>query len=625
MAKIKILPEILSNKIAAGEVVERPASVAKELIENAIDAKSTRIILEIENGGRDLIQVADNGVGMAHDDALLSLERYATSKIHTDADLFGIRTLGFRGEALPSIASVSCLNMVTRDAASETGTAIQVEGGKIKQVAAVGAPVGTLISVRRLFFNVPARRKFLKSGETEMGHLAETVAAIALGCPQIQFRLLHNGKPVKNWPLTGDPLDRVAAVLGQEIRGDLRAIAGGTEAFSISGWISRPEVTRSSSQKIYLFVNGRYIRDRGLQHALFEGYGGRLMKGRFPVAVIFIHVPHDQLDVNVHPTKHEVRFSGYQAVYDLLKNAVLAAWSKAGPGPFQRPLPTVLAQPEAGLQKNREFPRPERAPDLAPAIASPPPHGAQPQTPTDQGPTFIAEALPGYESRPAETLFKAQATAPELLQPKPLSAAQQTLWEEEQGPAFRVIGQIHNTYIICESGEDLVLVDQHAAHERILFEQLKTAAEGKLPAVQNLLLPEMMDLGYKEAAILDQLLPELNRFGLVIEPFGGRTYAVKSAPALIADQAMGPLVQALIDRLADIGFTQGLEKILDECRILMACHGALRAHQRLSEKEMTALIRQLTRCENPAYCPHGRPVWIRWSKTALEKLFKRIV
>ncbi|PIP37252.1 MAG: DNA mismatch repair protein MutL, partial [Desulfobacterales bacterium CG23_combo_of_CG06-09_8_20_14_all_51_8] len=299
MAHIKILPEILSNKIAAGEVVERPASVVKELLENAIDAESTKITVEIGQGGRALIRVSDNGIGMGHDDALLSIERYATSKIHTDADLYAITTLGFRGEALPSIASVSKFTLITKIREADAATRIDIEGGRIKNVSDAGAPDGTTISVHQLFFNTPARRKFLKSMATEMGHIAEIVACCALARPDVQFRLIHNGKEIQNWPPVGSRLDRIIDVLGDDLKSSLYPLAFDTEDLSVSGWTSDPAVTRGTSQKIYIFVNGRLIRDRGVQYALFEGYRGRIMKGRFPVAVLFLRLPPDQVDVNV--------------------------------------------------------------------------------------------------------------------------------------------------------------------------------------------------------------------------------------------------------------------------------------------------------------------------------------
>ena len=322
MSKIKILPEILSNKIAAGEVVERPASVVKELVENSLDADSSRIIVDVVQGGRSLIRVSDNGSGMNHDDALLSLERYATSKIYKDQDLFSINTLGFRGEALPSIASVSRFQLITRDKSADTGTEILVDGGKIKNVMEVGAPPGTMVSVKQLFFNTPARRKFLKTIGTEMSHIADRVASIALGHPEVQFRLTHNEKIVKDWPIATASFDRVVDVLGNVLRNDLHAVESQTGGVSISGWISSPRENRRTSQAIYIYVNGRFVRDRIVQHALFEGYSQRLVKGQFPIAVLFINVPFDEVDVNVHPTKNEVRFARQKDVHEAVRRTV---------------------------------------------------------------------------------------------------------------------------------------------------------------------------------------------------------------------------------------------------------------------------------------------------------------
>jgi DNA mismatch repair protein MutL len=296
MSRIKILPEILSNKIAAGEVVERPASVVKELVENALDAQSRRIIVEVEKGGRALIRVSDDGSGMSHDDALLALERYATSKIYTDQDLFSINTLGFRGEALPSIAAVSRFEMVTRAQAEDAGTGISVDGGKIKKVFETGAPTGTMIAVKQLFFNTPARRKFLKSVTTEMSHIADTVARIALAQPDVQFRLIHNNKTVKNWPAVESPRQRVIDIIGRDVQDNLHPMQYARPGIKISGWISTPRVTRSTSRGMYMYVNRRFVRDRIIQHALFQGYSQRLVKGQFPVAAVFIDVAPETVD-----------------------------------------------------------------------------------------------------------------------------------------------------------------------------------------------------------------------------------------------------------------------------------------------------------------------------------------
>ncbi len=616
MSNIKILPEILSNKIAAGEVVERPASVVKELLENSIDAGSTRIIIDIENGGRSLIRVSDNGSGMNHDDALLCIERYATSKIHNDADLFSIRTLGFRGEALPSIASVCRFSMITRDRDSETGTHILADGGRIRNVSETGAPIGTMVEVKQLFFNTPARRKFLKSTNTEMGHIAETISGIALGRPEIGFQLLHNGKKIKNWPLAQDPFDRISVVFGQDIRSDLHEIQLKTEDASVSGWISSPSLTRSSSQKIYLYVNGRFIRDRGLQHALFEGYRGRLMKGRFPVAVLFIHVPVDQLDVNVHPTKHEVRFAGYRKVYETLKASVLNAWNrmdhpkkrlsasiKPVPGSAPETLPNLSSELSSTTRsEEREIPFHHRYQKASFEIRGP----FEPEA-------MISETTHEYRETQKELSIKTDKSEEDGLQRSSIFSS------------VNVIGQLHNTYIICESENEMVLIDQHAAHERILFEQLKKKSLKRSSPAQKYLIPETIDLGYQESANLEKLIPGLAEFGLDIEPFGGCTFAIKSAPEIISGREIKPLILEIVDKIGDIGFSEGIERVMDNCLILMACHGSIRAGQRLSEQEIKALVYQLECCENTQHCPHGRPIRVSWQWAILEKQFKRIV
>ncbi|MFO7558669.1 MAG: DNA mismatch repair endonuclease MutL [Desulfobacterales bacterium] len=616
MSKIKILPEILSNKIAAGEVVERPASVVKELLENSIDAGSTRIIIDIENGGRSLIRVSDNGSGMNHDDALLCIERYATSKIHNDADLFSIRTLGFRGEALPSIASVCRFSMITRDRDSETGTHILADGGRIRNVSETGAPIGTMVEVKQLFFNTPARRKFLKSTNTEMGHIAETISGIALGKPEIGFQLLHNGKKIKNWPIAQDPFDRISVVFGQDIRSDLHEIQLETEDASVSGWISSPSLTRSSSQKIYLYVNGRFIRDRGLQHALFEGYRGRLMKGRFPVAVLFIHVPVDQLDVNVHPTKHEVRFAGYRKVYETLKAAVFNAWNRMD-HPKKRLSASIKSVPGS---------TPETPPNLSSELSSTTRHEEReiPFQHRYQKASFEIRGPSEPEATISETTH-AYCETQKALSIKTDKSEEDGLQRSSIFSSINVIGQLHNTYIICESENEMVLIDQHAAHERILFEQLKKKSLKSSSPAQKYLIPETIDLGYQESAILEKLIPGLAEFGLEIEPFGGCTFAIKSAPEIISGREIKPMILEIVDKIGDIGFSEGIERVMDNCLILMACHGSIRAGQRLSEQEIKALIYQLECCENTQHCPHGRPIRVSWQWAILEKQFKRIV
>jgi DNA mismatch repair protein MutL len=625
VSRIQILPDILSNKIAAGEVVERPSSVVKELLENSIDANSSRIIIDIENGGRSLIRISDNGSGMNRDDALLSIERYATSKIRTDADLYSIKTLGFRGEALPSIASVSRFSLITRDESSETGTQILIDGGKIKSVTEVGTPVGTMIDVKNLFYNTPARRKFLKSTNSEMGHIADTLSGIALGRPKIGFQLLHNGKMVKKWPLSTNPLDRVSSVFGQDIRRDLHKIELETENVSVFGWISSPSITQSTSQKIYLYVNGRFIRDRGLQHALFEGYQGRLMKGRFPIAVLFIKVPFEQLDVNVHPTKHEIRFAGYRNVYETLKSAIFNVWNTIDhkkPEPVSIEMPTHkhisrIDQPSTALLFSQNRYEAKEIPFQVP------PQKTNFKYDESSEKETISEKLSLYRSSTNSTVQEKSRHQQASYADYPEAQKDLYLSTGIQIP-FRVIGQFHNTYIVCESENEFILLDQHAAHERILFERLKRKAKKSGSPAQKLLIPEIIDFGYSESAILERLLPGLLDFGLEIEPFGGNAFAVKAIPALISDREIKPFIVEMVEKISDIGFADGIEKTIDDCLIMMACHGAIRANQALSEKEMIGIIDQLAQCENPSHCPHGRPIRIRWSISELEKKFKRI-
>jgi DNA mismatch repair protein MutL len=619
ISKIKILPEILSNKIAAGEVVERPSSVVKELVENALDADSTRIIIEVESGGRSLIRVSDNGSGMNSDDALLATERYATSKIYKDEDLFAIHTLGFRGEALPSIAAVSKFCLVTRDQTSQAGTEVIVEGGTIKKVSQVGAPLGTMVTVRQLFFNVPARRKFLKTVNTETGHIADTVSSMALGRPDIQFRLIHNGKVIKNWSATADNVSRVLDVLGKDIKNNLYKIEFTSDFLTVQGWISSPRITRSTSRGIYLYVNRRVVRNRVIQHALFQGYGSRLMKGQFPVAVIFIHVPCDQLDVNVHPTKHEVKFAQQKKIHDAL-TGVVAERLRLADQPEWRP---------------KRFPEPDPM-DVKSRISETVPHFSIPKkqisTRHSRESGISASLRPASSiQHPASSIRHPVSSTQQPASPWKqdlrftTTSSQTKLWTRKRFGDLKVIGQFHDTYILCESTEGLVLIDQHAAHERIIFEQLKNRSQASKKSAQKLLIPETIDLGYREAKILEELLPDLNELGLEIEPFGGNTFVVKSVPALLENKEVKPLVMEIVEKIAQIGFTPGLEKAIDQCLILMACHGAIRANQKLSNEQIKGLLDQLDQCDQPSNCPHGRPIWISWSIKNLEKSFKRIV
>jgi DNA mismatch repair protein MutL len=519
--------------------------VVKELVENALDAGATRVIIEVGKGGQSLIQVADNGIGMRRDDALLAIERYATSKISTDDDLFAIRTLGFRGEALPSIAAVSRFALITRDMASDAGTQISVDGGKIKNVSEIGAPQGTMITVKELFFNTPARRKFLKT----VGH------------PEVQFRLIHNDKMVKSWPLVSQHLDRVVDVLGKGSQPDLHAIEFNGNTVSISGWISSPKVTRRTSRGLYIYVNGRFVRDRSIQHGVFQGYAQRLVKG-------IAQTLYETDRLNWRP-QNRPQSQAPQKTSQTAES--ISTFTPAG----------------KGAQKD-DF-------RFRPAMSPP------------------AESISdfGIENREREATDGGQRKQEQMFASKGFSA-------------LRVVGQLHNLYIVCESDGGLVLIDQHAAHERILFEQLKQRGNDRPSAAQKLLVPETLELNFREAEILAQMLSDLKNLGLDIEPFGKNTFVIKAVPALLSGQDLRPMIHEIVEKTAAVGSAPGLEVTLDQCRMVMACHGALRANQQLSDAQIRELLHQLDQCENPAHCPHGRPSWIRWDLNTLEKLFKRL-
>jgi DNA mismatch repair protein MutL len=523
--------------------------------------------------------------------------------------------------------------LITKDPPSVSGTRIDIEGGRIKNVSDAGAPDGTMISVAQLFFNTPARRKFLKTNTTEMGHIADVVSCCALARPDVQFRLIHNQKEVKNWPSVRQPIDRVIDVLGADLQSLLYPFDYKDDYLSLSGWTSDPAVTRSTSQKIYLFVNGRLIRDRGIQYAIFEGYRGRIMRGRFPVAVLFLDLAPDQVDVNVHPTKHEVRFARQKQVYEAVKTGVLNIWKSRPTAQW-----AYSEKPAAEVMETRPpsfYPR-AKNPDLFDfVVKKSETHPAIHADKTSQLPLNPESPLPAQQNDPAsappaQPFTDHQVSDFALPQAKPKTetpaSRQVHLWEQKKFAHATVIGQFNNTYILCEGDGKLIVVDQHAAHERIAYERLKAAAKANVhPPTQKLMLPETFDLGYREAAVIEQMIDDLNALGLEIEHFGGNTFVVKSVPVLIADREIKPLIVEIAETMDAYGYSPGLADALDQCIILMACHSAIRARQALSVTEMRELLKQLDRCDNPFHCPHGRPTFIQWPVKSLEKSFKRVL
>jgi DNA mismatch repair protein MutL len=596
-------------------------------VENALDAAGTRIAINIEKGGRSLIQVADNGIGMNHDDALLALERFATSKIYDDNDLFSIQTLGFRGEALPSMASISKMTVVTRDGASDSGVEVRINGGKFLNVTEVGAPPGTMISVADLFYNTPARRKFLKTVNTEMGHIADVVAGMALGRPQVHFKLTHNAKIVKQWPKVSDSAQRVAAVLGQVDSETLIPLSTTSGEIKISGHLGPTRLVRSTSRGVYLYVNGRRVRDRVIQHALFEGYSGRLVKGQFPLAVLFLELPFDQVDVNVHPTKHEIRFADQRQVHNCVREQVAQALTEA-----ERRLWAVADQSDDHHQDQRgKYKAPPVDAEDIELYRIPPRNRRKDRSTSDEPFVFHQQvgSVREVSPTPPETIERKDIEPSEpviensapLLNPPPED--QQKLWREVGFADLEIIGQFRGTYIICQGSQGLIVIDQHAAHERIVYEQLKKRV-GRIES-QRMLMPETVDVGFAEAQRLKALIPDFNELGLELEPFGGTTFVVKSVPVMLDDRNAARIITELAEKAVDFDMESGLDNLLDECRMVMACHHCVRANQRLTDEQMGHMLRQLDQCDDPSHCPHGRPTWIQWTVKDLEKAFKRIV
>jgi DNA mismatch repair protein MutL len=597
--RIQILPENLANQIAAGEVVERPASVVKELVENSLDASASEIFVEIEKGGKALIRVSDNGYGMKKDDAFLCLERHATSKVVNAEDLFALHTMGFRGEALPAIASVTRLRLTTRSVDDESGWQIYAEGGTIRQADAVGVAPGTVVEVRNLFFNTPGRRKFLRKEETEFGHIADVVSRLALSRPDIHFRLLHNGRNVLEAYRHNRLEERAAALLGRNVAADLLAVdADSGNGEMLVGLLGTPGISRSTTAQIYTYINGRFVRDRVVQHAILEAYRSLLEKRRYPIAVLFIDMPPETVDVNVHPTKHEVRFRNQQQVHDFIVNALRDRLQQVSFEPsrntntFQSPAfnNTASTATAASTPAQRDYR--ERVQESLSAF-----NEKVASAPTISAVSTVKGEIDGWSSGRQET--------------------------QHLPEGWRLIGQYLNSYLLCQADDELVLIDQHAAHERIGFERLRKQLAADGIESQALLFPTVLELEHREAAVLAEHLDDFARFGFEVEAFGGRSFTVKSVPALVADVDVERLVRDLAAELNEIGRAAQLDNEIERVLAVLACHSMVRANQALSQSEMQQLLHDLADIEFGSCCPHGRPIMHRLSKREVEKLFHR--
>ncbi len=586
--QIRILPEQLCNQIAAGEVVERPASVVKELVENALDAQASKIVIEIEGGGKRLIRITDNGCGMDREDAFLCLERHATSKLRSEADLFHLQTLGFRGEALPSIAAISRLRLRTRIAEALEGWEIQVDGGTVRHAEATGMPVGTLIEVRNLFFNTPARRKFLRRDETEAGHISDTITKLALACPQVQFQLLNNGRRQIDLNRQKNLTERVSGLLGRSVLKDLLPVEGSMGGMRLHGLISQPSLNRSATGSQFTFINGRYIRDRLVQHALRAGYRHLLLKGRHPIVVLFLEMAPEQVDVNVHPTKHEVRFRDQSVVHDFivqtLQETLRSAASPSSVPAFVRPAPA------AG--DKAIWPPPSRPLSTAEVVIEQPP--------------AVGEGSANYPAAQLEEINDA-IDLPDLLSVAPL--------HEGGGyyASLRVIGQFCDSYLLCEDKQSLLLIDQHAAHERIGFEKLRAQYRDCGVERQGLLFPLVLDFDHREAASLEEHQAELQLFGFELERFGGNSFVLKGIPQILGDAEAEKLIRDVVAELSSFGGSSLVEERIEQLLVLMACHRVIRANQQLNRQEIDYLLQELDQVDFSGHCPHGRPVVQRLS------------
>jgi DNA mismatch repair protein MutL len=672
MGRIHVLSETVANQIAAGEVVERPASVVKEMLENSLDAGATRIKISVEAGGKKLIQITDNGCGMVRDDAMLAFERHATSKIKNTEDLLTIATLGFRGEALPSIASVSRLRLETRAEEEAAGTVVEINGGKIARVEEAGLPLGTSITVRDLFFNVPARKKFLKAESTELSHIASLVTHYALAHPEKHFELHSATNAMLVAPPVAGYSERVYQVFGKETLDQLIAVAAvqplervglpqpppwrrkdvGEDGepvvaqdpgeMRIHGFVSKPEIQKLNRNSIFVFVNGRTIRDRLIQHALTEAYRNIIPPTVYPVVLLFLELPAGEVDVNVHPSKTEVRFRQQSVMHDFVRDSVRAALMKA------RPVPQFVTEMRAHATASQALTPGAMTPELSSAEWAGP-SGAPP------APPLPAEtARNGAPGSQIGSGFELQATAPPPISGRfhfeggiaveanaaislagtvdeiPDNGCVPALDVREEEPTLsalgtlRPLGQIRNSFILAVNEDGLWIVDQHVAHERVLFERvLKQRAEQKVES-QRLLMPIVLELSPAQQAVFGEIADELQRNGFEAEPFGARSVAVKVAPAGVEAAAVEHMLHELLDQFSREEQSLNLEKIRARIAASIACHAAIKVNMPLEQNKMEWLLAELAKTDHPYSCPHGRPVVLRYSMKDIQKAFKRI-
>ena len=598
MAKIRTLPDVLVSKIAAGEIVERPASVVKELVENSIDAGATRVSIHLEAGGKRLIRVVDNGHGMSRDDALMSIERHATSKIRDIDDLFSIGTLGFRGEALPSIASVSRFRMITAAEASNSGTEIYIEGGVMRKVKETASPEGSSVEVKNLFFNTPPRLKFLKRPETELGRAFEVIQREALSKPEVSFEVFSDGKNIHRYGASESVEQRVAQIIPGT---SLYEIDFEDETLALRGFLGSPLDPRSSMRRLFTYVNARPVRDRFINRIIMDCYGRMVEKGRYPQGAVFIERDPALVDVNVHPTKSEVMFEGQYEVAQSIRRAIGgmladAPWMKGYRERTQKALGDFYErQKDSGSLQRNDYP----------------------------AATSSAKAASAQAAYKPESTYFSHGGASAIFEKFP-ETAKEDMFSDGFYSSLRFLGQVGKLYLVCESPDGIILIDQHAAHERVNFERIKKSyLEETFSCSQELLIPEVIELTVREINTARQFADEMERLGFGFEVFGENAVRVKSVPGFLRDSNYARVFSDLFDELDGLGDPKSLGEHLDTVCATMACHSSITANRTLSEQEARTLFADMDASENPHACPHGRPVATRISYNMLEKMFKR--
>ncbi len=629
MGRIRVLPDRVANQIAAGEVVERPASVCKELLENALDAGATQLRIDLKAGGRSLVKVGDNGSGMNRDDAMLAFERHATSKLRAADDLLSIATLGFRGEALPSIASVSRLLLQTRPADESSGTAVEIDGGRMRDVRDIAHAPGTTIAVRNLFFNVPARRKFLRTEKTELSHALRTATHYSLAHLDKAFQLRNEHGTLLNVTPVATLRERVYQVFGGELLDRLVEldVAGeasdgaGEDDQRLTGFVSEPQAQRTNRNAYHIFVNSRMVRDSLIQKAVGAAYENLMPHGVYPFVLLFLDIPPGEVDVNVHPAKTEVRFRNPSRVFDFIRNAIRATLIDAKP---------ASSLPEPRQIEQRGF-TPAAGVAASPGIAAPPASGV-PVPPSERLP-FPAAARVSSGSWAASATVEPRMPA---VEPLPPSASQDDLEHSraplvDRGPAslgslggLRLLGQLDDSFIVAAGEDGIWIIDQHVAHERILFEKVLADRLHGTCQMQGLLTPVVLTLTPDRMVAYEELAEEFRANGFEIEPFGGRTVAIKAVPAELRAQQVESLMHELLDVPNENGERPGLGYLRKRMAATIACHAAIKVNMPLSEEKMRWLLEELARSDCPMSCPHGRPIALKYATQDILKAFHRI-